>query len=64
MYVLFGKVEREQFVGEWYDLKDTLGYSGSFHLIIKNGKKLEGKWIGNSKTKNEVKSGDWVWVKE
>ncbi|GAD66660.1 hypothetical protein [Vibrio proteolyticus] len=63
-YVLFGKLDRDQFVGEWHDLNDSLGYSGSFHLIVKSGKQMEGKWIGNSKTTNEVKSGDWQWVKK
>jgi hypothetical protein len=58
-YVLFGKLDRDQLIGEWHDKNDTLGYSGSFHFIIRDNSKLDGLWIGNSKTVVEVKSGKW-----
>lgn len=63
IYVLFGKIDREQLIGEWFDKNDVLGYSGSFHLIIKNGVQMDGLWIGNSKSIVQVKSGNWSWKK-
>ncbi|MGI2192709.1 hypothetical protein ACRN9V_14820 [Shewanella baltica] len=64
IYVLFGRLDRDQLIGEWFDMNDPLGYSGSFHFIIKNQHHMEGMWIGNSKTIVAVKSGTWRWTKQ
>ncbi|CAK6716980.1 hypothetical protein [Vibrio harveyi] len=63
-YVLFARIDRDQVIGEWFDKKDPLGYSGSLHLIIHSSSKMDGMWIGNSKTVVKVKSGTWAWHKE
>lgn len=64
IYVLFAKLNRDQLIGEWFDKNDPLGYSGSLHLIIQSSTKMEGMWIGNSKSIVKVKSGEWVWDKK
>ena len=63
-YVLFSKIDRDQVIGEWFDKKDPLGYSGSLHLIIHSSSRMEGMWIGNSKSVVKVKSGTWSWEKK
>ncbi|WP_425666217.1 hypothetical protein ACPUEJ_00430 [Vibrio tubiashii] len=63
-YVLFGRLDRDQLIGEWFDKKDSLGYSGSLHLIVHSSTEMQGMWIGNSKTIVKVKSGTWTWKKE
>jgi len=61
VYVLFGRVEGQHLVGEWYDKKDRHGYFGVFQLRISDSATMEGKWVGHSKTSYEIRCDDWYW---
>ncbi|MDD2829347.1 MAG: hypothetical protein PHW18_07230 [Sulfuricurvum sp.] len=63
VYVVFGKIVGEFFIGDWYDKDDLRGYFGTFQLHIKDSKTMEGKWMGHSKTEMTIRCDDWVWKK-
>jgi hypothetical protein len=62
-YIVFGKIVNEYFVGDWYDKDDAYGYFGAFQLQIIDSNTMNGRWIGHSKTKHEVKGDQWKWSK-
>ena len=62
-YVVFGRVIKDYFVGDWYDKNDSLGYFGAFQLQILDSKTMKGRWVGHSKTAHEVKGDTWNWSK-
>ncbi len=63
-YYLFGEIKDNYIVGHWGDLNDRLGYFGSFELSILNSEKMNGKWIGHSKTTREIFGDKWHWDKK
>ena len=60
-YYFFGRVVGQYFVGEWFDLKDRSGYYGTFELRIINSDQMEGKWIGHSQKKAEIRVDESHW---
>ncbi|GKV79124.1 hypothetical protein PEC106568_42970 [Pectobacterium carotovorum subsp. carotovorum] len=62
-YVLFGEIVGDFLVGEWYEKYDKKGYFGTVQLEIIDSNTMNGRWIGHSKTKHEVKGGIWCWKK-
>ncbi|MGI8465682.1 hypothetical protein [Pectobacterium punjabense] len=62
-YVLFGEIVGDFLVGEWYEKHDKKGYFGAVQLEIIDSNTMNGRWIGHSKTKHEVKGGIWRWKK-
>lgn len=62
-YVLFGEIAGDFLVGEWFQKNDKKGYFGAVQLEIINSSTMNGRWIGHSKTKHEVKGGEWQWKK-
>lgn len=60
-YVVFGRIVGEYWVGDWYDKKDPRGYFGAFQLLIQTSNFMTGKWIGHSKSKQEIKADIWQW---
>ncbi len=63
VYVVFGQVIDNYFVGNWYDKKDPKGYFGAFQLECINSSKMIGKWLGHSKIKHEIQGDNWTWKK-
>lgn len=63
-YYFFGKITDNYINGKWGDCKDELGYYGSFQLRIVNSKYMEGKWIGHSKTTQNILGDKWTWNKK
>jgi len=63
LYYFFGRISGEHFVGEWADARDRLGYFGAFQLRIIDSDKMEGLWIGHSKTNGEIRSDKSVWTR-
>lgn len=62
-YVIFGEIMGNFLVGEWYEKYDRKGYFGAVQLEIIDSNTLNGRWIGHSKIKHEVKGGIWNWKK-
>ena len=60
-YIVKGRLNSDGFIqGTWRDLQDSTDWYGSFKLkVYPDGKKMVGKWIGNSSI--GVRSGDWIW---
>jgi hypothetical protein len=65
LYKFFGKIRGGFIAGTWYDPKDSLGYSGAFHLRIVTEEKLIGNWIGHSvhNKPGEMNGNTWIWTK-
>ncbi len=53
----------DYFIGEWYDVKDPIGYFGTFHLKISDREEMAGRWLGRSKAFHGVRQGEWNWSK-
>ena len=62
-YAIFGRVIEGYLVGDWYDKNDPLGYFGAFQLQIQNSKRMQGRWIGHSKSTHTIKGDEWKWNK-
>jgi hypothetical protein len=63
-YYFFGTISDNYVFGKWRDYKDKQGYFGTFQLRIVNSKKMEGKWIGHSKSTQSIYSDNWTWNKK
>ncbi len=61
-YALLGRIHNGYLFGEWYAIKDPLGYFGSFKLRIVDSTEMKGMWLGNSKRNMTIYSGEWMWV--
>ena len=59
----FGRITGEHVVGEWYDIADSLGYFGAYQLRISSSSKMEGMWIGHSKTSATIRADKSLWTK-
>lgn len=62
-YVVFGRIIGCFVIGDWYDKNDPLGYYGAFQLQIINATTMKGRWIGHSKSIQDVKGDEWSWTK-
>lgn len=62
-YSFFGRVRGNYLVGEWFDLKDRVGYFGTFQVRIVNSDSMKGLWMGHSKNSHTIRTGDSVWTK-
>lgn len=60
-YALLGRIHNDHLFGEWYAVKDPLGYFGSFKLAIKDSSEMQGMWIGHSKRARVINFGQWRW---
>lgn len=49
-YSLFARIKESYLVGDWYATNDKHGYFGALQLLLISERRLEGKWIGHSKT--------------
>jgi hypothetical protein len=62
-YYVFGTISDSYFIGRWGDTKDKLGYYGTFQLRIINSNSMFGKWIGHSKSTQNIFGDNWTWTK-
>ena len=64
VFTAFGRIQGDYLIGHWYDNHDEVGYFGAFQLRIIDSNKLEGTWIGHSKTNPAlIRIGAWEWKK-
>lgn len=61
LYAFFGQIKHGYVVGDWYDVKDPVGYFGVFQLEIKNSSQLSGLWLGHSKQQRTIRSDSSSW---
>ena len=61
LYAFFGQIQHGYIVGDWYDVKDPLGYFGVFQLEIVNSSELRGLWLGHSKQSRQIRSDVTEW---
>lgn len=59
-YALFGHINQNYIVGDWYAVEDPLGYFGAFQLEIVDSNTIDGKWIGHSKTTKKIRSDNFT----
>jgi len=62
-YIVKGRLNPDGHIyGSWRDVQDHTDWYGSFQLKVHpEGKKMIGKWLGNSSV--GVRAGDWIWEK-
>jgi hypothetical protein len=60
-YIIKGRLNPDGCVqGTWRDIQAGTDWYGSFKLKVHpDGKKMIGKWIGNSSV--GIRAGDWIW---
>lgn len=46
LYAFFGQIKHGYVVGDWYDVKDPIGYFGVFQLEVVSSSQLHGLWLG------------------
>lgn len=65
LYAFFGQIKNGYVVGDWYDVKDPIGYFGVFQIEVVNSSQLRGLWLGHSKQTRTIRSdaSDWMRVK-
>jgi hypothetical protein len=57
-YALFGRIQGEYIVGDWFDVKDKRGYFGVFQLEIVDTATLRGIWLGHSKHSRTIRNDE------
>ncbi len=63
-YFVFGEIIGRNIVGKWGDVKNTLGYFGSYELRIVDSQNISGIWLGHSNSKpNIINHNNWSWTK-
>ena len=62
-YYIFGEIKDNYIIGHWGDLKDKEGYFGSFQLRVINSSLMTGRWIGHSKSTQDIFGDNWHWKK-
>jgi hypothetical protein len=62
-YALLGRIHNDYIFGEWYAVKDPLGYFGSFKLEISSSSEMHGMWLGHSKRYRVINCDQWRWQK-
>ena len=62
-YCIYAQTRENFIYGSWFDKKDKLGYFGTFELRVIDSNNMEGKWIGHSKTKQDIFGDTWIWKK-
>ncbi|OYT90316.1 MAG: hypothetical protein CFE43_18865 [Burkholderiales bacterium PBB3] len=60
LYALFGEIKHGYVVGDWYDIRDPLGYFGVLQLEIVNSSELRGTWLGHSKSQRTIRHDEAV----
>jgi hypothetical protein len=61
LYAFFGEIKHGYVVGDWYDVRDPLGYFGVFQLEVVNSSELRGMWLGHSKSQRTIRHDNSVW---
>lgn len=61
LYAFFGQIKHGYVVGDWYDVKDPVGYFGIFQLEVVNSSQLRGLWLGHSKQQRTIRSDSTDW---
>jgi len=55
-YAMFSRIRENYLVGDWYATEDSHGYFGALQLFLRSERRLEGKWIGHSKSVVDVRA--------
>jgi hypothetical protein len=61
IYSVSGRIQNAHIIGIWYDKNDDWGYLGTFQLMVTDPSILKGRWIGHSKSRPKIRSGQWNW---
>jgi hypothetical protein len=64
-YKIKGQFRQQGIVsGTWQSVRQEDTYHGTFQLLVSvDGKRMIGKWLGNSNS-GGIRYGDWVWQKK
>jgi hypothetical protein len=61
LYAFVGEIKHGHVVGDWYDVRDPLGYFGVFQLEIVHSGELRGMWLGHSKSQRTIRHDSSIW---